>query len=66
MNATLKSSGIKDKLDIPTKGDSDETLKIEIDLATDSRSQTIIAEHQLTPANQVAKVILLSLLARYD
>ena len=50
MNATLRSLRVSS----PAKGDSDETLKEKISQAN------------LTPANQAAKLMLLSLLARYD
>lgn len=54
MNAILRNLRVNDRLDIPAKGDSDETLK----------SKPIQAN--LTSANQAAKLMLLSLLARYD
>jgi len=54
MNEILRSLRVKDRLDIPAKGDSDEMVLVNP------------IQVKLTPANQAAKLMLLSLLARYD
>lgn len=54
MNAILKSLRVKDSLDTPAEGDSDEI------------GQRNSMQSALTPANQAAKLMLLSLLARYE
>lgn len=68
MNAILRNLRVKDRLDIPAKGDSDETLKEETIQPNLTPAIGVVTYNGLITGNPNldAKIILLSLLARYD
>lgn len=63
MNATLRSSGIQE---ISKEGEGPKVETLEIGDCAANPVTVLFTPGTITPANQAAKLMLLSLLARYD